>query len=228
MVYKLWGDQDVNWKSDYFTMVVVSKDMASLRDKKNLLFSIFMLFSNWKLTCLILFYFWMIFWIIYSLKILEGWFTVNVKPPIGYAKLEMLEGADMKPSDFNGMLLFIFFLRREMSDVIMETKSLIYYQNYVAGLSDPYVKGHLGPYRFQTKIQRKTLFPKWLEEFKIPISSWEGTNVLVLQVRDKDTIFDDILGFVKISNMLFMCKIMKNLAFFNLFESSKVWLISYS
>ncbi|XP_065016458.1 C2 domain-containing protein At1g53590-like isoform X1 [Musa acuminata AAA Group] len=93
----------------------------------------------------------------------EGWFTVNVKPPIGYAKLEMLEGADMKPSDFNG-------------------------------LSDPYVKGHLGPYRFQTKIQRKTLSPKWLEEFKIPISSWEGTNVLVLQVRDKDTIFDDILG----------------------------------
>ncbi|CAL9195891.1 unnamed protein product [Musa hybrid cultivar] len=93
----------------------------------------------------------------------EGWFTVNVKPPIGYAKLEMLEGADMKPSDFNG-------------------------------LSDPYVKGQLGPYRFQTKIQRKTLSPKWLEEFKIPISSWEGTNVLVLQVRDKDTIFDDILG----------------------------------
>lgn len=93
----------------------------------------------------------------------EGWFTVNVKPPIGYVKLEMLEGADMKPSDFNG-------------------------------LSDPYVKGQLGPYRFQTKIQRKTLFPKWLEEFKIPISSWEGTNVLVLQVRDKDTIFDDILG----------------------------------
>nr|CAB3446510.1 unnamed protein product [Digitaria exilis] len=45
------------------------------------------------------------------------------------------------------------------------------------GLADPYVKGHLGPYRFQTKIHKKTLNPKWLEEFKIPITSWESLNV---------------------------------------------------
>ncbi|WOL08376.1 hypothetical protein Cni_G17129 [Canna indica] len=93
----------------------------------------------------------------------ERWFTVNEKPLIGYVKLEMVEGADMKPSDLNG-------------------------------LSDPYVKGQLGSYRFQTKIQRKTLSPKWLEEFKIPITSWEAPNILVFQVRDKDTIFDDMLG----------------------------------
>nr|CAD1839214.1 unnamed protein product [Ananas comosus var. bracteatus] len=91
------------------------------------------------------------------------WFTVNEKPPIAYVQLEIIEGANMKPSDLNG-------------------------------LADPYVKAHLGPYRFQTKIQRKTLTPKWLEEFKIPISSWEAQNLLVFQVRDKDPLFDDSLG----------------------------------
>ncbi|XP_073110470.1 C2 domain-containing protein At1g53590 isoform X2 [Elaeis guineensis] len=93
----------------------------------------------------------------------EGWFTIDEKPPIAYVKVEILEGADMKPSDLNG-------------------------------LADPYVKGKLGPYRFQTKIQRKTLAPKWHEEFRVPISSWEAPNLLVLQVRDKDHIFDDLLG----------------------------------
>ena len=68
-----------------------------------------------------------------------------------------------------------------------------------AGLADPYVKGHLGPYRFQTKIHKKTLNPKWLEEFKIPITSWEALNLLSLQVRDKDPIFDDTLGLVSIN-----------------------------
>ncbi|KAJ0971673.1 hypothetical protein J5N97_019632 [Dioscorea zingiberensis] len=93
----------------------------------------------------------------------ENWFTVDEKRPIAFAKVEILEGNDMKPSDMNG-------------------------------LADPYVKGQLGSYRFRTKIQRKTLSPKWLEEFKIPISSWEVPNVLILEVRDKDHIFDDVLG----------------------------------
>ncbi|KAL6646763.1 hypothetical protein ACP70R_015457 [Stipagrostis hirtigluma subsp. patula] len=98
----------------------------------------------------------------------ESWFTVDEKPPIAHAKVEILEGADMKPSDPNG-------------------------------LADPYVKGYLGPYRFQTKIHKKTLNPKWLEEFKIPITSWEAINLLSLQVRDKDPIFDDTLGDCSIS-----------------------------
>lgn len=77
---------------------------------------------------------------------------------------------------------------------------------YLAGLADPYVKGQLGPYRFRTKIQKKTLSPKWMEEFKIPISSWEVPNVLVLEVRDKDHIFDDLLGSVSCSclNILYI------------------------
>ncbi|KAL6554306.1 hypothetical protein OROMI_019979 [Orobanche minor] len=62
------------------------------------------------------------------------------------------------------------------------------------GLADPYVKGQLGPYRFRTKTQKKTLAPKWREEFKIPICSWESENVLAIEVRDKDHIFDDMMG----------------------------------
>lgn len=93
----------------------------------------------------------------------DSWFTVDEKTPIAYAKVEVVEAADLKPSDLNG-------------------------------LADPYVKGHVGPYRFRTKIQKKTLSPKWLEEFKIPITSWEAPNVLVLELRDKDHIFDDMLG----------------------------------
>ncbi|EPS72210.1 hypothetical protein M569_02542, partial [Genlisea aurea] len=62
------------------------------------------------------------------------------------------------------------------------------------GLADPYVKGQLGPYRFRTKTQRKTLSPKWIEEFKIPICSWESQNSLAIEVCDKDPLFDDMLG----------------------------------
>ncbi|CAN0899829.1 C2 domain-containing protein At1g53590 [Linum grandiflorum] len=62
------------------------------------------------------------------------------------------------------------------------------------GLADPYVKGNLGPYGFRTKIQRKTLTPKWLEEFEIPVVTWESPNVLAIEVCDKDHFIDDSLG----------------------------------
>lgn len=58
------------------------------------------------------------------------------------------------------------------------------------------MKGQLGPYRFRTKIQKKTLAPKWCEEFKIPICTWESQNMLLIEVRDKDHIFDDMMGYV--------------------------------
>ncbi|KAF5203860.1 C2 domain-containing protein [Thalictrum thalictroides] len=93
----------------------------------------------------------------------ESWFTVDEKDPIAYVKVEVIEAADMKPSDPNG-------------------------------LADPYVKGQLGPYRFRTKTQKKTLTPKWQEEFKISICTWESLNTLVLEVRDKDHFVDDTLG----------------------------------
>ncbi|KAL1202401.1 C2 domain-containing protein [Cardamine amara subsp. amara] len=62
------------------------------------------------------------------------------------------------------------------------------------GLADPYVKGKLGAYRFKTKILRKTLAPKWQEEFKIPISTWDTSNILNIEVQDKDRFSDDSLG----------------------------------
>ncbi|XP_022854019.1 C2 domain-containing protein At1g53590-like isoform X3 [Olea europaea var. sylvestris] len=92
-----------------------------------------------------------------------NWFSIDAKDPIAYAIVEILEGANMKPSDLNG-------------------------------LADPYVKGQLGPYRFRTKTQKKNLSPKWYEEFKIPICTWESPNVLIIEVRDKDRLFDDLLG----------------------------------
>ncbi|CAL9016811.1 unnamed protein product [Prunus brigantina] len=71
------------------------------------------------------------------------------------------------------------------------------------GFSDPYVKGQLGLYRFRTKIQKKTLAPKWREEFKIPIITWESPNILAIEVRDKDRFVDDALGecFINIGDL---------------------------
>ncbi|KAG5545970.1 hypothetical protein RHGRI_018215 [Rhododendron griersonianum] len=93
----------------------------------------------------------------------ESWFSVDEKEPVAYAFVEVIEAADMKPSDLNG-------------------------------LADPYVKGQLGPYRFRTITQKKTLSPKWCEEFKVPVFTWESPNVLVIEVHDKDHFVDDALG----------------------------------
>ncbi|XP_071727144.1 C2 domain-containing protein At1g53590-like [Rutidosis leptorrhynchoides] len=64
----------------------------------------------------------------------------------------------------------------------------------IHGLADPYLKGQLGAYRFRTKTLKKTLSPKWQEEFKIPIATWESPNLLMIQVRDKDHFVDELLG----------------------------------
>lgn len=93
----------------------------------------------------------------------ENWFSVVVKEPVAHVNVEVMEAAEVKPSD-------------------------------LSGYSDPYVKGHLGPYRFKTQIQKKTLTPKWQEEFKIPVCSWDSQNVLAIVVLDKDHFVDGSLG----------------------------------
>lgn len=93
----------------------------------------------------------------------DDWFSVFVREPIAYARVEVIEATEIRPSDLNG-------------------------------LSDPYLKGQLGPYKFRTKVQKNTLVPKWQEEFKIPLCSWESENVLAIEVRDKDPLVDDRLG----------------------------------
>lgn len=98
----------------------------------------------------------------------EPWFSVDEKEPIAYAIVEVIEAADLKSADLNG-------------------------------LSDPYVKGKLGPYRFRTKTHKKTLCPKWHEEFKVPVCSWESPNELAIELGDKDRFLDDMLGTCSVS-----------------------------
>lgn len=38
---------------------------------------------------------------------LENWFSVDEKEPIAFVKIEIIEGADMQPSDLNGLLFVL-------------------------------------------------------------------------------------------------------------------------
>lgn len=81
-------------------------------------------------------------------------------------------------------------------------------------MADPYVKGQLGSYRFRTKTQKKTLAPKWHEEFKIPIVTWESPNILAIEVRDKDHFVDDTMGYASEllgSIYIYMCRMCDSL-----------------
>ncbi|KAJ7533904.1 hypothetical protein O6H91_13G069900 [Diphasiastrum complanatum] len=67
------------------------------------------------------------------------------------------------------------------------------------GLADPYVKLVANGFRFKTSIKKKTLSPKWMEVFQIPVPTWELKNLLLLHVRDKDRFHDDDLGYCDLS-----------------------------
>lgn len=138
---------------------------------------------------------WWIFLLVHDLIFPENWFSVNVKEPVAYVIVEVVEGADMKPSDLNGSSNILPLMYYSFDDFLTSLVNSAHSWS-LSGLADPYVKGQLGPYRFRTKIQRKTLSPQWREEFKIPIVTWESENVLAIEVRDKDTFVDDALGFV--------------------------------
>lgn len=54
-----------------------------------------------------------------NLNVAESWFCVDVKEPVAYAKVEVIEASELKPSDLNGYplpliisyeLLFLLFL----------------------------------------------------------------------------------------------------------------------
>jgi hypothetical protein len=38
----------------------------------------------------------------------EDWFSVDEKEPVAYAKVEVIEASDMKPSDLNGWFSYCF------------------------------------------------------------------------------------------------------------------------
>ncbi|KAF7836583.1 C2 domain-containing protein [Senna tora] len=104
----------------------------------------------------------------------EPWFSFGEKGPVAYAKVVVIEASDIPPSDRNGCYPSI-------------------------GLASPYVKGRLNGYKFKTKPQMKTLTPKWLEEFKIPIIAWESPNILAIEVCDKDHLYHDTLGYCSVN-----------------------------
>lgn len=82
------------------------------------------------------------------------------------------------------------------------------------GLADPFVKGSFASCRFKTKVQRKTLRPRWFEEFKVPIASWELPTLLVLHVQDKDQFRDDDLGYgMSYVDTLWGCLFLKSIKY---------------
>ncbi|KAK1295933.1 C2 and GRAM domain-containing protein [Acorus calamus] len=65
------------------------------------------------------------------------------------------------------------------------------------GLSDPYVRLHLGRYKFKTKVVKKSLNPCWDEEFNFKVD--DLSEELSVSVLDEDKYFsDDFLGQVKV------------------------------
>eukprot|EP00850_Spirogloea_muscicola_P014305 SM000101S09303 [mRNA] locus=s101:493723:497900:- [translate_table: standard] len=63
------------------------------------------------------------------------------------------------------------------------------------GFSDPFVKGALGGARFKSAVKYKTLNPKWYEDFRVPVATWDLPNLLILRVRDKDPVHFEELGY---------------------------------
>lgn len=39
--------------------------------------------------------------------LVEPWFEMNEKPPIAFIKVEIIEGANMKPADMNGQFYIV-------------------------------------------------------------------------------------------------------------------------
>ncbi|KAF7840489.1 C2 and GRAM domain-containing protein [Senna tora] len=65
------------------------------------------------------------------------------------------------------------------------------------GLSDPYVRVQLGKQRFKTKVVKKSLNPKWDEEFCFRVDDLK--EELVFSVMDEDKYFnDDFVGQLKV------------------------------
>jgi hypothetical protein len=69
-----------------------------------------------------------------------------------------------------------------------------------SGLSDPYVKLQYFKYARQTKIKKKTLKPKWNEEFLLYVPTWTSPQVALIKVLDHDDFSrDDKLGQIQIN-----------------------------
>ncbi|XP_027338602.1 C2 and GRAM domain-containing protein At1g03370-like isoform X1 [Abrus precatorius] len=90
------------------------------------------------------------------------------------------------------------------------------------GLSDPYVRLQLGKQRFKTKVIKKSLNPKWDEEFSFWVD--DLNEELVISVMDEDKFFnDDFVGQLKVPISLVFEEEIKSLgtAWYSLQPKSK-------
>lgn len=67
--------------------------------------------------------------------------------------------------------------------------------NLSVGYPDPYVKVTVGHQTKTTKVQPKTLHPKWNETLKFSIATLEQLDKILINVRDKDHFYDERLGY---------------------------------
>ena len=62
-----------------------------------------------------------------------------------------------------------------------------------AGLSDPYCKFKLGSQKYRSKIESKTLDPKWMQRFDLRM--YDDCSILHIEVWDRDfPQNDDFIG----------------------------------
>lgn len=82
-----------------------------------------------------------------------------------------------------------------VADVIVEVLEATDLRiGYVNGYPDPYVKVTVGHQTKTTKVQPKTLHPKWNETLKFSIATLEQLDKILINVRDKDHFYDERLG----------------------------------
>ncbi|KAK7303447.1 hypothetical protein RJT34_14354 [Clitoria ternatea] len=90
------------------------------------------------------------------------------------------------------------------------------------GLSDPYVKLQLGKQKFRTKVIKKSLNPKWDEEFSFRVDDLK--EELAINVMDEDKFFnDDFVGQLRVPMSLVFEEEIKSLgtAWYSLQPKSK-------
>lgn len=76
-------------------------------------------------------------------------------------------------------------LRVKLHKVVVSGR-LMSNHTYRAGKSDPYAKLHYFKYQRQTKVKKKTLNPRWNEEFQLYVPTWSSPQVALIKVLDHD------------------------------------------
>ena len=118
--------------------------------------------------------------------------VLSAKPPPEAVSPRVAAAGD-QPLDAPTQIHPVAFARVE----VLEAEHLVAADRN--GLSDPFIRGCIGVARFNTSIKRKTLNPKWFEDFRVPILEWQDRTLLKLMVMDYDRFSaNDDLGLCEI------------------------------